>query len=200
MMPDDREDRVEHEPGVSAHTPASQMPLLDGSAPDTVGEQAHASLATPHAAAGEGTPGELLRRERERRGVSIQQAAEDLHLDVATLEAIEANCYQALGAPVYAKGHLRKYAGVLGLEPAAVIERYDALGDTPEVPVPVRAAAAVRLRRELPSLKLPLLIFALLLALAAGWWLFGSQLFGSQLDLSFGAREGAYDPVEVVIE
>ncbi len=60
-----------------------------------------------------GSPGELLRRERERRMLSLQRAAEDLHLDTVTVEAIESDRFQALGAPVYAKGHLRKYATLL---------------------------------------------------------------------------------------
>ena len=36
------------------------------------------------------TPGGLLRAERERRGYSVQYAAEDLHLDVWVIEALEA--------------------------------------------------------------------------------------------------------------
>ena len=83
--------------------------------------------ASGAAAAGPDTPGGMLRAERERRGYSMQQAAEDLHLDVWVIEAIEANRFVALGAPVYAKGHLRKYATLLGLSPATVLERYEAL-------------------------------------------------------------------------
>ena len=86
------------------------------------------------------TPGEMLRAERERRGYSVQQAAEELHLDAWVIEAIEANRFEALGAPVYARGHLRKYAALLGLSPATVIERYEALSDTPVEPTPVPAA------------------------------------------------------------
>ena len=65
--------------------------------------------------AGPDTPGGMLRAERQRRGHSVQYAAEDLHLDVWVIEALEANRFEALGAPVYAKGHLRKYAMLLGL-------------------------------------------------------------------------------------
>ena len=88
------------------------------------------------------TPGQLLRRERERRSLSVQQAAEDLHLDASTVEAIEADRLAALGAPVYAKGHLKKYAALLGLSPADVIQRYEALSDTPVVADPIPATVA----------------------------------------------------------
>ncbi|HEY8539727.1 MAG TPA: RodZ domain-containing protein [Steroidobacteraceae bacterium] len=83
------------------------------------------------------TPGALLQRERERIGLSIQQAAEGLHLDPWIVEAMEANRFLALGAPVYARGHLRKYAALLGLAPELVLERYDALSDAPSEPMPV---------------------------------------------------------------
>ncbi len=73
------------------------------------------------------TPGEWLRAERDRQRLSIQQAAEDLHLDVKAVEALEANRFSTLGAPVYARGHLRKYAQLLNLSPEEVLRRYEAL-------------------------------------------------------------------------
>jgi cytoskeletal protein RodZ len=120
------------------------------------------------------TPGELLRRERERRAISVQQAAEDLHLDTAIVEAIEANKFAVLGAPVYARGHLRKYAARLGLSPEFIIQRYEALSDRLEVPTPVPptvvTSVTVEQRR---SWKVPLMIVAALLALAIAWWVYG---------------------------
>jgi len=119
------------------------------------------------------TPGELLRRERERRSLSQLQAAEDLHLDTRVVEAIEANRFDQLGAPVYARGHLKKYAALLGLSPELVIERYEALTDRPEVPTPVPASAvtgaAVTFERR-SGFKGPLLVSVTLIVLALGWW------------------------------
>lgn len=117
------------------------------------------------------TPGELLRRERERRKLSIQQAAEDLHLDAWMIEAIEANRFIALGAPVYAKGHLRKYAALLGLTPESIIERYQALTDVPVVPTPIPASVNTPAHVERISLKKPLLALLAVLAAAAAWWI-----------------------------
>ena len=127
------------------------------------------------------TPGELLREERIRRRLSVQQAAEDLHLDVRFVEAIEANNFLALGAPVYAKGHLRKYAILLGLAPDVVIARYLALNDVPEIPTPVPVSATVSHPRERWSLKVPrpvvLTTVAILIA-GAGFW--GLQQWNSR--------------------
>ena len=113
----------------------------------------------------------LLRAERERRGYSVQYAAEDLHLDVWVIEALEANRFEALGAPVYAKGHLRKYATLLGLSPATVLERYEALSGTPLEPTPIPAAIAapVPQRRSMP--KAPLWIAAAIAVAAGVAWL-----------------------------
>jgi cytoskeleton protein RodZ len=83
------------------------------------------------------TPGAMLVHERTRRGLSVQQAAEGLHLDAWIVEAIESNRFLALGAPVYAKGYLRKYAVMLGLAPEVIVARYDALTDTLPEPTPV---------------------------------------------------------------
>lgn len=124
--------------------------------------------ASGAAAAGPDTPGGMLRAERERRGLSVQHAAEEMHLDVRVIEAIEQNRFLTLGAPVYAKGHLRKYAALVGLSPATVLERYEALSGTPTVPTPIPAAIATPVRAERRRIpKLPLLI-VVAIAVAAG--------------------------------
>ena len=129
--------------------------------------------ATGTAAAGPDTPGGMLRAERERRGYSAQHAAEDLHLDVWVIEALEANRFEALGAPVYARGHLRKYATLLGLSPATVLERYETLGGTPvePTPIPVALATPVRVVERRRASKLPLWIAAAILIAAGLAWL-----------------------------
>lgn len=121
------------------------------------------------------TPGELLRRERERRSISQLQAAEDLHLDTKVVEAIEANRFDQLGAPVYARGHLKKYAALLGLSPEFILQRYEALSDRPAVPMPVPAsvtAGAVVDLEQRSTFKGPLLVSVTLIVLALGWWIY----------------------------
>ena len=58
--------------------------------------------------------GARLRSARERSRLTIMQAAEKLHVDAEVLEALEAENFAALGAPVYVKGHLRHYAELVG--------------------------------------------------------------------------------------
>ena len=162
--------------------------------------------ASGAAAAEPDTPGGMLRVERERRGYSIQHAAEDMHLDAWVIQAIEANRFEALGAPVYARGHLRKYASLLGLSPATVIERYEALGGAPIVPTPIPLAisAPVRVERRRVS-KVPLWIAAAL-ALVAGlawlvfelWWKPSSNSATTNEVAAPNASEPVSEPVEPV--
>jgi cytoskeleton protein RodZ len=162
--------------------------------------------ASGAAAAEPDTPGGMLRVERERRGYSVQHAAEDMHLDAWVIEAIEANRFEALGAPVYARGHLRKYASLLGLSPATVIERYEALGGAPVVPTPIPLAisAPVRVERRRAS-KVPLWIAAAL-ALVAGlawlvfelWWKPSSNSATTNEVAAPNASEPVSEPVEPV--
>ncbi|MGH8289808.1 MAG: helix-turn-helix domain-containing protein [Steroidobacteraceae bacterium] len=68
--------------------------------------------------------GARLRSARERSRLTILQAAERLHLDPDVLEALEAENFAALGAPVYVKGHLRHYAELVGESAEALFGLY----------------------------------------------------------------------------
>jgi len=68
--------------------------------------------------------GPMLRRAREGRGLTEQQAAEQLNLDVSVVIALEREDFASLGAPVFAKGHLRRYIGLLGLPEQDVLDAY----------------------------------------------------------------------------
>ncbi|MGO9038519.1 MAG: helix-turn-helix domain-containing protein [Steroidobacteraceae bacterium] len=71
------------------------------------------------------TLGQRLKAERERRGVSKQKAADEMHIDSWVIDALEAGDYQRIGPSVYAKGHLKRYATILGLPAAEVVSGYD---------------------------------------------------------------------------
>ncbi|HEY6458003.1 MAG TPA: helix-turn-helix transcriptional regulator [Steroidobacteraceae bacterium] len=54
--------------------------------------------------------GARLRAGRERADLSLVQAAELLHVDPNVIQALESENFSALGAAVFARGHLRHYA------------------------------------------------------------------------------------------
>jgi cytoskeleton protein RodZ len=70
-------------------------------------------------------PGSALKAERERRGLSAQKAADEMHLDRWVIDALETDDYQRIGPTVYAKGHLKKYAALLGLPAAEILAGFE---------------------------------------------------------------------------
>jgi cytoskeleton protein RodZ len=119
--------------------------------------------------------GPRLRAERERRGLSSQKAADELHLDGWVIDALEAGDYERIGPSVYAKGHLKRYASLLGLPAAEIMADYDSRTQAPRAPAPP-PPANVRLRTAPPavgSLPWPLIagsVAAVMLAIGVLWW------------------------------
>ena len=97
--------------------------------------------------------GERLRRAREAKGLSLKEAAERLALKASVLEALEACRFEALPEPPLARGYLRRYALLLGLDPEPLLALYPRQAPPP----PPRKGPG---RRPFP---LGLLLFLLLL-------------------------------------
>lgn len=121
-----------------------------------------------------GTIGARLKAERERRGLSPQKAADELHLDGWVIDALEADDYERIGPSVYAKGHLKRYAALLGLPAAEIITDYESRHQAPS---PAASQPAnVRLRTGPPvvnDLPWPLIagsVAVVLLAAGVLWW------------------------------
>jgi len=118
------------------------MSLEPGGAHGPV-EPAAAKPASTAAARRTANPGELLRDAREQRGLSARQLADELHLDLKVIQALEANDFEAIGPAVYTKGYLRKYAEVLGLAPDEVLAQYHAFSGEPGMPQVLPTASAL---------------------------------------------------------
>lgn len=71
-----------------------------------------------------GSFGEWLRRQRELREISLRDIAERTKISLRYLEAMEADRFDLLPAPIFAKGFLREYARYVGLSPDEVINHY----------------------------------------------------------------------------
>ena len=115
--------------------------------------------------------GARLRREREHRGLTAQQAAEQLNLDVNVVIALEADDYAALGAPVFAKGHLRRYGALLGLPEDELLAGFErARAELPQpslIPKSREEMMPVRSRSKWPWVAGGALLFLLAAGLVA---------------------------------
>lgn len=70
-------------------------------------------------------PGARLRRQRELAELSEQFVAEQLNLDERAVTALERDDFAALGAPVFVRGHLKRYAALLGLAEDEILGAYE---------------------------------------------------------------------------
>jgi cytoskeleton protein RodZ len=118
--------------------------------------------------------GPRLKAERERRGLSSQKAADELHLDGWVIDALEAENYDRIGPSVYAKGHLKRYATLLGLPADEIMAGYEARAQAP-APAPVQTPN-VLLRTDAPEVsdlpwpRIAGSVALLLLILGVLWW------------------------------
>jgi transcriptional regulator with XRE-family HTH domain len=65
-----------------------------------------------------------LRRERERRGVSLQELAQRTNVSVAMWSAFEDNDFSRWPAGVFARAFVREYALAVGLEPDETVDDF----------------------------------------------------------------------------
>ena len=130
--------------------------------------------AVPEAAPARAIGG-VLQSARERRGVTLVQAAERLRLDVSVLAALEQERFDSLGAPVYVRGHLRRYAEFLGEPDGALQSRYASLQESSIEPDLTQAPRI--LGRQAPrSLLWPLVLgIGAVVLVGLVWWGLGAQ-------------------------
>lgn len=108
--------------------------------------------STPGPAPRVDAAGPTLREARLRRGLSIGEVAADTRINPAYLEAMEAERWEFLPAPVYARGFFRAYGRYLGLD-AELVERL--VPDHLPRPRDLEPAPGLRRRSAEPALPVP---------------------------------------------
>ena len=114
--------------------------------------------------------GARLRAGREKLGLTVLQVAERIHTDPRIVDAIEAENYEALGAPVYARGHIRHYADLVGESANELVQIYSNLAKVgqPDLTRIVKAPAGP----DSSKLVAPALVVVVVFAVAGAiWWL-----------------------------
>jgi cytoskeletal protein RodZ len=69
--------------------------------------------------------GESLRKERELRGITLEEISQHTKVHTRFLEAIENDDLSVLPAKAFAKGFLRSYARMVGLDEDLVITNFE---------------------------------------------------------------------------
>ncbi len=112
--------------------------------------------------------GERLAKARKAQKISVLEIAKELHLDEPKVRALERNDFDVLGAPVFAKGHLKKYAQVVQVDEGDVLTDYYQL--TRAAGVPPLVSARRRPRREMSPGPWIAVIVVVIIVATAYWW------------------------------
>ncbi len=113
--------------------------------------------------------GERLAIARRAHEISASDIAKELHLDEPKVRALEQNNFELLGAPVFAKGHLRKYAELVGVSTDDIIADYYRLNQTTGAP-PVVGPARKFERNYSPVSWIVVSLVVVIVASASYWW------------------------------
>ncbi|WP_323161735.1 RodZ family helix-turn-helix domain-containing protein [Pseudomonas fluorescens] len=70
-------------------------------------------------------PGETLRQARESNGWSLAEVALKLNLTVTSLSNLEAGAFDKLPGHTFARGYIRAYAKLLGMDQAVLVQQFD---------------------------------------------------------------------------
>lgn len=112
--------------------------------------------------------GELLAEARREQDISLSEIAKELHLDEPNVRALERNDFDSLGAPVFAKGHLRKYAELVGVDINDILTDYYQM--TRQDNLPPVVVARRRMRREVSPGPWVAAIVVIIVVAASYYW------------------------------
>jgi len=112
--------------------------------------------------------GERLAAARREQQITVLEVAKELHLDEPKVRALEQNNFDVLGAPVFAKGHLRKYAMLVGVDNDDVLQDYYKLNRASGMP-PVVGKVRKPARQSSPGPWIATIVI-IVIAAAAYWW------------------------------
>ncbi len=112
--------------------------------------------------------GERLAEARREAQISVLEVAKELHLDEPKVRALERNEFDVLGAPVFAKGHLKTYAHLVDVDEADVMSDYYHL--TRATTVPPVISTRPKARRELSPGPWIAAIVVIVIVASLYWW------------------------------
>ena len=111
--------------------------------------------------------GAWLTQVRTGHGAEQRDVAHHLGLNPTIIQALETDDFARLGAPVFVRGYLSRYARLLNLPEQAVLERYrQQSGMTSQAPPPLQVARPLRRQTRVRDLRG---LFYLLLVAGIGW-------------------------------
>ncbi|MDX1734784.1 MAG: helix-turn-helix domain-containing protein [Halioglobus sp.] len=116
-----------------------------------------------------GTPGIMLRKAREAQGISEREAADRLNLMPEYVGIIERDEYETLRSPAFARGYVRSYGRLLGLDEQQLLQLFDEYQDESRTSAPKRIETRpLQLQSTGSGVVVGLAVLLLLIVLL--WW------------------------------
>lgn len=145
-------------------------------------------------------PGETLRAARTERKMTQVEIAQNLKISVAAVEGIENGFYDRLPGDTFARGYIRSYARLVGLDPNRLAVEFDRYRGIEVRERPVSGISRVAEPRRSGSGVMRWVGLLVLLVLIAGlvWWYDNRSEEASPAAVPGGSQEGGLlDEVEV---
>jgi len=116
------------------------------------------------------TPGTLLKAAREAQGIGERDAADRLNLMPGYVAILERDDYHALRSPPFARGYVKAYGKLLGLDEEQLLDCFDQLREGDQVQEQKQVVTRpLQLQRTGLGVVTGLAVL-LLLVLALWWW------------------------------
>ena len=118
-------------------------------------------------------PGETLRQARENNGWTLAEVALKLNLTVSSLSNLEAGAFDKLPGHTFARGYIRAYAKLLGMDQAALVHEFDVYTGTDSTGSSVHSLGRIEEPVRVSHTILRIVSLILLLAVIGGgflWW------------------------------
>jgi cytoskeleton protein RodZ len=126
------------------------------------------------------TPGTLLKAAREAQGIAEREAADRLNLMPGYVAILERDDYQALRSPAFARGYVRAYGKLLGLDEEQLLDSFDQQRAGDQVLEQTQKRVETRpLQLQRTGLGVVIGLAVLLLLVLALWWWQGGQTQGA---------------------
>ncbi|MEB0207098.1 RodZ family helix-turn-helix domain-containing protein [Pseudomonas sp. CCC3.1] len=124
-------------------------------------------------AATRGNPGETLRQARESNGWTLAEVALKLNLTASSLSNLEAGAFDKLPGHTFARGYIRAYAKLLGMDQASLVHEFDLITGTDAHGSNVHSLGRIEEPVRVSHTILRVVSLLLLLAVIGGgffWW------------------------------
>jgi cytoskeleton protein RodZ len=118
-------------------------------------------------------PGETLRQARESNGWSLAEVALKLNLTVTSLSNLEAGAFDKLPGHTFARGYIRAYAKLLGMDQAVLVQQFDQSTGTDSQGSSVHSLGRIEEPVRVSHTILRIVSLLLLIAVIGGgfvWW------------------------------